>query len=165
MNSDFPVERLQPSLLNRLKSDETSSGNGSKDSVWTMKPLRTALLEDLELLFNSTAKNASHEIYEYELAAKSVYNFGLPGLAGVFDFRYHPEAVAAMLHDAIEAFEPRVVPGSLTVTAQADDNGTGELRMEISCNFCPLPTAESLFVHAVLDMESGGVKILGRFDE
>lgn len=164
MNEPVPIERLQPSLLDRLMSDDPKGADGHEDRVWSGSKLRTALLRDLEFLLNTTAAHSREELHRTNYASRSIVNYGLPSLAGMFVFQRHPDTLANMIQKAIVAFEPRILRDSLDVRATTDESGTGEVSIEISCEYCPLPMAESLLVRAVLDMETGAIQVKGRSD-
>lgn len=163
MGSSQIVERLQPSLLDRLISEDPTGPDTYEEQVWSSNKLRGALLRDLEFLLNTSCAHAREAIHKYPHASRSLLNFGIPSLSGQFAFQREPDALASMIHAAIEAFEPRIVRESLSVVADVEEsNKTGEAVIEITCEFCPLPMAEALFVRAVLDVENGGIQLKGR---
>jgi type VI secretion system protein ImpF len=157
------IERLQPSLLDRLISEDPQGPDTYEEQVWSSNKLRAALLRDLEFLLNTSCAHAREPIHQYPHAAHSLLNFGIPSLSGQFAFQREPDALASMIHAAIVAFEPRILRESLSVVADVEESSkTGEAVIEITCEFCPLPMAEALFVRAVLDVENGGIQLKGR---
>lgn len=143
---EFPVEFLQPSLFDRLKRSEP-------DEPWrplSMTQLRAALYRDLETLFNTSAANSDDPIWNFPLASRSVLNYGVPPVVGQLAFARRPQTLELTLHRAVDAFEPRIIPGSLSVRGvQAPGGDAASLSdpvFEIVGEFCPLPNPESMMI-------------------
>ncbi|MDX2114718.1 MAG: type VI secretion system baseplate subunit TssE [Planctomycetota bacterium] len=170
----IPIEQLQPSLLDRLVSDDPRGVDSPEDRSWSSTRLAAALLRDLELLLNTSRPRERERMASFPHAAGSIVNYGLPALAGTFAVTRNPDYLAEVIREAIERFEPRIIPESLVVRAIAresedsgDDSGGSassgpeSLMFEVECEFCPLPTPHAMFVRAVFDPDSGAIQLRG----
>lgn len=167
MSLGLPVEHLQPSLLDRLVSDDPRGSDGIEERVWSRDRLRASLLRDLELLLNTTCARSREGVHRHARASRSIMNFGLPALAGMYAVKRDPEMLAEMVRDAVNAFEPRVLEETLGVRPRtvADEEGIDEVSIEIEGEFCPLPAPELLFVQAMLEADSGAFRLKDRANE
>lgn len=107
-------ERLQPSLLDRLVDlapDEKREGDDKR--TLTRQALRAAVLRDLSWLFNATG--AALDERRWPQAARSVLNYGLPMLSGQFTSSIQRVGTEQALKNAIQLFEPRILPRTLEV--------------------------------------------------
>lgn len=150
-------ERLQPSLLDRLTDDEPNVRVESREKrVMSMRNLRAAVIRDLEWLLNAGSRPLGDELHSYPLAGRSTLNFGMPDLTGLSASGVSPAQVERLVLGAIAAFEPRIVPGTMSVSAVAgEDSLSNHIAFEIAGELCPLPMPEALFVRTELDLESG----------
>ena len=154
------TDKLQPSLLDRLRDDEPKSTQESRDRrVMSMRQLREAVLRDLSWLLNSGCHPLDDEIYEFPLVARSTVNFGMPDLTGRTASNVTPSRLEQMVQDAVAAFEPRILRKTLGVHAVAMAAGRrgsagNTVGFEISGELCPLPMPEALFLRTQLDLET-----------
>jgi type VI secretion system protein ImpF len=158
-------DKLQPALLDRLTDDEPGNRTESREKrVMSMRQLRAAVLRDLAFLLNAPCRPDGDEIYEYPLVAKSVLNYGKPDLAGLSASGVTSDRLERMVHDAILAFEPRIMAAGLTIRAVDVTDGTGRqtLGIEISGELCPLPMPEAVFLRTTMDLETGEVDVKER---
>src|SRR4029450_6680198 len=113
-------DALQPALLDRLTDhDPTRKVEGRDERVLSRAQLRASVLRDLTWLFNSTNLASSGDLTAYPLAARraatSPRNYGLPPLAGNPVASLDLHEVERILKEAIQRFEPRILPDSLKV--------------------------------------------------
>lgn len=151
-----PIERLQPCLLDRLTDDEPDKREESRvQRVVSLQKYRRGVLRDLEWLFNSTAYlrlegAEAFELKQYPEAFRSVINYGTRQLCGLT--APDMERLQEELAEAIQTFEPRITPRSLTIRADLDRNMVAfELEGELWAN--PLP--EHLHLRTTVDIETG----------
>lgn len=152
-----PQERLQPCLLDRLSDDERTSEQESRDRrVISLRQLRQAVLRDLAWLLNSSSHMNAQEVEEFPDAGKSVLNYGIPDLCGLTASGINPAEVQRMIRDAVLRYEPRILPGSLRVTAGARDAVTqNAISFEIQGELWAQPTPEPLYLRTEVDLETG----------
>ena len=156
-------DALQPALLDRLTDhDPTRKVEGRDERVLSRAQLRASVLRDLSWLFNSTNLASSVDLTAYPLAAQSTLNYGLSSLAG------HPVAslelheVERILKEAIERFEPRILPHSLTVKGVAASDPMGHhnvISFEISGELWAQPYPVDLLIKTDMNLESGEVRV------
>lgn len=159
------TERLQPALLDRLIDDDPKNTQESRDRrILSMRQLRAAVLRDLSWLLNTPARTPDDEIHDYPLVAKSVLNFGLPSMAGLTASSLRAARLETAIRDAVDAFEPRMVPGTLHVKVGGEDDQSAHhtLVFEISGEICPLPIPDALYVRTELDLETGHCELKER---
>ena len=160
------TERLQPALLDRLTDDDPKNQQESRDRrLLSMRQLRGAVLRDLSWLLNTPCRPQEDEIYEFPLVVKSVLNYGLPSMAGLSASSVRSARLEVAIREAIESFEPRVVPGTLRVQiggGRDEDEAHRALSFEISGEICPLPVPEALYVRTELDLETGRCELKER---
>jgi type VI secretion system protein ImpF len=162
------LDKLQPSLLDRLTDDEPDSKVESREKrVMSMRQLRSAVLRDLSWLLNAGNNPVSSEIYDFPLVAKSVVNYGMPDMTGLAASGLSAAQLEQMVLDAILAFETRIVSNTLTVRIKSLDEPGGSptagnrVGFEISGELCPLPMPEALFVRTEVDLETGQYDVKG----
>lgn len=155
------LERLQPSLLDRLTDDAPDEYAESRDRrVLSMRALRQAVLRDLSWLFNTT--NLASAIVDFPHVGKSVVNFGMPDITGKSLSGLRLEDIERSLRQAIWDFEPRIIRHTLLVRAFADHSDRSRhnvIHFEIEADLWAIPYPERLYLKTELDLESGSVRI------
>lgn len=155
-------DRLQPSLLDRLIDDDPGNPHDGPDRRGlTLNQLKASVLRDLAWLLNATSL-LDAEATRHTAAGKSVVNYGLPPLAGHCVSNIDVQALEGFIHQAITAYEPRIVPGTLRVLAQAraDDMNVNALSFEIQGDLWAQPVALPLLLRTELDLESGHMRVV-----
>ena len=148
------TERLQPSLLDRLTDLAPEQRRESLDQqTLTMAQLRRAVLRDLGWLLNATNLDTVEDVPADSLAAASVINFGIPGLAGV-DAQAGP--LELRVAAAIRAFEPRIRSETLKVRARPfeREHGLPALVLEITGELWAVPVPQQLFLETSIELET-----------
>ncbi|HYE63437.1 MAG TPA: type VI secretion system baseplate subunit TssE [Phycisphaerales bacterium] len=159
------ADKLQPSLLDRLRDDAPKERQESRDRrVMSMRQLREAVLRDLSWLLNSGCHPLDDEIYEFPLVARSTVNYGMPDLTGRTASNVTPDKLEQMVLEAVAAFEPRIMRRTLAVKAVSIEGRRGDstgntVGFEISGELCPLPMPEPLYLRTALDLETGRCEI------
>jgi type VI secretion system protein ImpF len=156
-------DALQPALLDRLTDhDPTRKVEGRDERVLSRAQLRASVLRDLTWLFNSTNLASSVDLTAYPLAAQSTLNYGLPSLAGNSVASLELHEVERILKEAIERFEPRILPHSLTVKGIAASDPMGHhnvISFEISGELWGQPYPVDLLIKTDMNLESGEIRI------
>lgn len=159
-----PQERLQPALLDRLIDDEPDKLVESREArLITVRRLRTAVLRDLEWLFNST-RIADSELDDAEFpeAARSTLAYGLPALAGNTASGMDVGLLESRIHAAIIQFEPRLVQSTLRVQALVSGKSMdhhNQIQVEIRGSLWSVPVPIEILLRTNLDLESGEIRI------
>jgi type VI secretion system protein ImpF len=158
----MPLERLQPSLLDRLTDDEPAQLRESRDKrFFSVRRLRDCVLRDLGWLLNATDGHCGAQIEAYEAAARSTLNYGIPDLAGVSASTVDGDELARRVRRAIVQFEPRILPQTLSVRVATHDGDTGAntLTMQIEGELWAVPAPLRILVNTSIDLESGRVVV------
>ena len=157
------LERLQPSLLDRLSDDNIEQVVEPRDQrILSRRGLRKAVLRDLGWLLNSTSLGSFRDLSEWPLAGQSVVNFGLPDLAGKTAAGLDRDALGRRICQAIRDFEPRILRDSLLVmpVAPADmPTSPNQMAFEIHGELWGQPLPERLYLKTELDLEAGEARI------
>ncbi|MBZ0171480.1 MAG: type VI secretion system baseplate subunit TssE [Phycisphaerales bacterium] len=153
-----PTERLQPCLLDRLTDDEPDKSAESREKrVFSTRQMRSAVLRDLNWLLNTAQKMGPQEEAETPEVCTSVINFGVPDLCGVTSGGIDIVALERTITRAIRAYEPRIRPGTLRVTArvrEAEMSGNA-LTFEVRGDLWAQPIPEPMFIRTEIDLETG----------
>jgi type VI secretion system protein ImpF len=154
--------RLQPSLLDRLTDDHPGERLEPEDRrVMSRSQLRQAVLRDLAALFNSVQPLGT-QADPHPAAAASVLNFGLPPLSGQLASTLDISVLEGFIRQAIERFEPRILPETLVVRALEaasvlDTHNV--IEFEISGHLWSQPMPLEVLLRTQLDLEAGQVAV------
>jgi len=153
-----PSERLQPCLLDRLTDDRPREVKESRDQrIVSLRRYRTAVLRDLDWLLNTSARSSTEEFSEFGEVARSVLNYGIPDLCGLTASGLVPKEFERQLMEALRNFEPRILPGSLSIHINAgygmmDHNA---ITFEIRGDLWARPTPDPLYLPGEVDLDTG----------
>lgn len=153
-------ERLQPSLLDRLRDDEPENTSESvSQRVLTVQQLRRSVQRDLGWLLNATNLGAAVE--GYSEVRHSVLNYGIPDLAGYTLSSVDADVLEKAILRAFEDFEPRLIRNSIRLSAQMDETSMGHntLVLLIECDLWAFPTPLELLLRTKLNFETGDVEL------
>lgn len=157
-----PQERLQPSLLDRLTDENPQSGVESRDQrMISWQRLRDAIRRDLAWLLNCVHLEATEDLSNWPLVARSTLNYGLPETSGVPLANINVEMLQKRVRQAILDFEPRLVRGKLSVTIEKRDvlMSRNSLVFLIEGEMWAQPVPQSIFVRTEFDLETGVVRL------
>jgi len=155
-------DTLQPALLERLTDpDPGRTVEGRDERVVSRAQLRAAVLRDLSWLFNTTNLTADVDLAKYPLVAGSTLNYGLTALSGRPVSTLDLPELERVLKEAIERFEPRILPGTLSVRAIAADPLAHHnvVTLEITGQLWSQPYPLELLLKTDMDLESGEMRI------
>ncbi len=187
MAEPIPPELLQPCLLDRLTDDEPARTEESRrERVVSYKKYRDGVLRDLEWLLNTEGfvrpesmdyllkvqrqrfdredQRPAVDLRDYPEAYHSVLNYGLKQFWGLTE--REKDHLQDELCDAIQMFEPRILPGTLKVELlnPNEQSGSKENRDHLDSNLVTLviagelwanPLPEQLNVKTTVDLEVG----------
>jgi type VI secretion system protein ImpF len=150
-------ERLQPSLLDRLRDDEPGKKIESRDKrVLTPRKLRECVKRDLTWLLNTGNLSEVEDLSDMPLVAKSVLNYGLPELTGITASGADVTAIERQLRQAILDYEPRILKNTLRVkVVTSEEMSHNALAFEIYCDVWADPVPERLYLKTEVDLETG----------
>ena len=154
-------ERLQPSLLERLRDDEPGKTQESRDKrILSMSKLRESLKRDLAWLLNTSNLSDVQDLSEYPLVEASVLNYGMPDLTGITASGVDVVVIERRLRQAILTFEPRIVKNTLHVNVVTSAGmAPNSIAFEIKCDMWSEPVPERLYLKTEVDLENGGVHV------
>jgi type VI secretion system protein ImpF len=163
MSELTPQERLQPALLDRLTDEEPANRHETREQrVMSKGRLRQAVLRDLAWLFNATRLETETQLARAPDVRRSVVNFGMPPLSGRALSSLDLPELERAIRQAIEDFEPRVLPDTLQVTALVDNgdlNHHNVIGVEIRGQLWAQPVPLELLVRTEIDLETGQVEL------
>lgn len=162
-----PVDRLQPCLLDRLTDDRPDSTKESRDQrVISLARYRRAVLRDIEWLLNTSRHPGREGLAEFTDAARSVVDFGVPDLCGTTPSGLNPVELEEEIVQALLWFEPRILPGSLSVHVgvKPESMGHNTVSLEIRGELWAQPMPDVLYVKTDVDLETGWFGVTDRPD-
>lgn len=154
-------ERLQPSLLDRLRDDAPQErSEPPTERVITLAQLRRSVQRDIGWLFN--ASNLGDAVSGYPEVERSALNYGIPDLAGFTVSSLDVGVLEKAIQQALENFEPRLVKNTIRLRAELDpDRMThNTLIILIECELWAFPAPIELLLRTELDFESGDVTVI-----
>jgi type VI secretion system protein ImpF len=159
----LPHDRLQPSLLDRLTDDEPGKRQETPDArTLSKRRLRQVVLRDLAWLFNTTRLDAQTDLSGAPHVRGSVLNFGLPALSGRGASSLDVTELTRGIREAIEFFEPRIIPSTLRVTTlmePGDLDHHNVIGVEIQGQLWAQPVPLDFLARTEFDLENGHVRL------
>lgn len=155
-------DRLQPSLLDRLRDDEPDKTRESREQrVLTMKKLRASVVRDLNWLFNCTHLESLQSLKDYSWVAHSVINYGLPDLVGHSVSNTDVPEMEQCLRQVIWDYEPRILHDTvkLKVNVSPEQMNRNALRFDIEGDLWAQPMPLKLYLKTEVDMETGDFSV------
>jgi type VI secretion system protein ImpF len=153
-----PEDRLQPCLLDRLTDDDPKSQKESRDQrVISMRKYRAGVLRDLEWLLNSRSP-VFHGIFDdFDQMSDSVLGYGIESLCGQVLSSVKSVEIESMIIKAIKAFEPRILPNTLSVKIKFESDAASHnaVTLEIKGDLWAEPMTDTLYVKTEIDLETG----------
>lgn len=155
------IERLQPSLLDRLTDLAPESLTESRDDrVIDLRRLRDIIRRDLTFLLNTPDASRIIDPEVYPQAARSVMNYGVREVYGDFSTRERALQIRASIRQAIEMFEPRIKAGTLEVTQRQDEKVPQTVVVfDIRADMWAQPVPMELYLRSEVDVTTGHVAL------
>ncbi|MBF0235537.1 MAG: type VI secretion system baseplate subunit TssE [Desulfamplus sp.] len=151
-------EKILPSFIDRLTDHYPKAQKESREHrVLTIHKYRDSVLRDIGELLNNTAHPAEEEFEEFNYVKKSVLNYGIRSLSGVWVSDRNAENIINQIRDAIIYFEPRIISRSLQVNIlpkSVSQNNT-IMNLEITGELWTEPVPEKLYIKTEIDLETG----------
>ena len=151
-------EKLQPCLLDRLTDDEPNKQQEHRSQrVMSLRRYRHAVLRDLAWLLNTYSNAEQGGLDEFAELPSSVLNYGVQNATGSSATSLDADEMRYRFSEAIKRFEPRVIPGSISVimTMDPEEMNNRSVRFEIRGDLWAQPIPESLYIRTDLDLETG----------
>jgi len=158
----FPKVRYLPSLFDRLRDNDPRKRHEHPDAhTPSAVSMQRLIQRDLALLLSTCNLGAAIDATRHPHAARSAVNYGLPPLPGSLRASHSPAAVEKLVRDAIVAFEPRLIPESLSVRV-LPPKGLGAynviyLEIKALMHWSPYPL--EFLARSVYDLESSHASI------
>lgn len=154
------TDRLQPSLLDRLTDDAPHDRSEGRDRrVIDMRRLRDIVRRDLGWLLNTTNKEDAWPLDELPNVATSTLNFGMMELSGKRAAEATARALERSIREAIETFEPRIIPSTLQVSLTRGVERRATLAFDIHGEIWGYPLPLEIYMRTELDVASGDIKV------
>jgi type VI secretion system protein ImpF len=159
----LPLDRLQPALLDRLQDNTPDQRTETREArVLTRTQLREAVLRDISWLLNATRPPRRDGLAAWPEVDSSVINYGMPSFAGETVASIAIDSIERAIRDALLRFEPRIIPGSLKVEAELQDDildWYNVVNVRISVQIWAQPVPMELLLRTELNLESGQVDV------
>lgn len=155
-------ERLQPSLLDRLTDKSpTDTKDSAAERYIDVRRLRDIILRDLGWLLNTANNEDFIDPALYPHAARSTLNFGISDIAGRKVLQTDARTLESSIKEAIYALEPRIIPGTLEVTAAkaTPEAADSQITMDIRGELWATPVPLELYLRTRLDVADGDLVI------
>lgn len=155
------VERLQPSLLDRLTdANPESQVEGRNDRVIDLTRLREIIKRDLSWLLNTNNQETEIDAQQFPQVTRSVLNYGVREVAGDFSTDQRAQMIRSSIQRAIEQFEPRIMDGSLDVELESSDAGNGTIvTFNIRADMWAQPLPLELYLRSEIDVTTGELRL------
>ncbi|MEO9516458.1 MAG: type VI secretion system baseplate subunit TssE [Paracoccaceae bacterium] len=151
------IERLQPSLLDRLTDNESDQiTERREDRVIDVRELREIIQRDLGWLLNTNNAETIIDAEVYPNIATSVLNYGVRDVTGDYSNMNKAEAIRRAISEAIETFEPRILPGSVEVEMRLGKDASGAIiQYDIHADMWAQPLPMELYLRSEVDVTTG----------
>ena len=155
------IERLQPSLLDRLTDLQPSDRTEARDArVIDIRRLREIVQRDLSHLLNTTNAHRDIDADLFPHAAQSTLNYGVREVAGDYTTAERAEVIRRSILEAIERYEPRIRSGSARVNFySADLTRTTILSFDIHAEMWAEPVPLELYLRSEVDVSTGDITL------
>lgn len=157
------AEKLQPSLLDRLRDDEVDKTLESRaERIISSRKLRDYATRDLSWLLNTARLSIHQDLSHTPEVESSVINYGVSSLSGTSINRDQLRPIELEVKKAIINFEPRIDAKSLSVKVffNTEEMGKNALIFEIEGELWGNPMPTNLFLKTEIDLETGSVNVM-----
>jgi type VI secretion system protein ImpF len=127
--------------------------------VISMRQLRESVLRDLAWLLSTASYDTNRSLSAWPEVERSVFNFGLPSIAGLGFASFDAAAAAARLQRAIETFEPRLAHVQVVSETESGSMDRNALVFRVEAELWGQPTPQRLLLRTQIDIESADVVI------
>lgn len=161
MADNLLVERLQPSLLDRLTDDAPTEKQETRaNRAIDISRLREIIKRDLAWLLNTNSIESSLDTKRFPNVARSVLNYGVREVAGEYSTSERAEMIRKSILKAISLHEPRIISGSCAVELRTEENkGETQIAFDIHADMWAQPVPLELYLRSKVDVTSGEVTL------
>lgn len=161
MSDHTLTERLQPSLLDRLSDDDPGNPKETRDSrVIDLRRLREIIQRDLSWLLNTFDNSSLVDPDTYPNVVKSVLTYGVREVAGEYTSQQRAVLIRESIKRAIERFEPRIIPGTLSVLLREGEGlGRAVVTFDIAAEMWAQPLPMELYLRSQVDITTGELRL------
>lgn len=155
------TERIQPCLLDRLTDNAPERREeATHERVMSLSRYREGVLRDLRWLLSTSRHGDDEDLQFYPEMRTSTLNYGIRSLCGRLAEGLSPSELEREIAAAVEAFEPRIMPGSMSVEVKesARTKAKNELVIEIRGELWARPMPEEFLLRTEIDLETGEIK-------
>lgn len=159
--SILSAEKIFPCLLDRLTDDHAEVKKDASPGMRgiTLARYREGFLRDLRWLLNAKCHLPSEGLGEYPQVERSVFNFGMPDPSGRSLREMDLAEIEQQIREAIECFEPRILPETLEVNVVAEGDTSRSMPntvvFEIRGALWASPLPEQFHVKTEINLENG----------
>lgn len=153
-----PLERLQPSLLDRLTDDEPSQQTESRERrIISINQLKKLVQRDISWLLNTRNLETVENLSRYPEVQKSVLNYGILDLAGIPTSSFDELRIERALVKSFRQFESRLLPNSIKLKAKInqDEMNANAITFELMADMWAQPMPLQLYIETDVDLENG----------
>ena len=155
------IERLQPSLLDRLTDLEPNQKSESKDArVIDILRLRDIIRRDLSWLLNANNQDTVIDADVYPHVSNSVLNYGVRDVAGDYSTSVRVEDIRKAISRAVTLFEPRIREGTLEVLLRESEGSSASVvDFDIRADMWAQPLPMELYLRSQVDLTTGHLSL------
>lgn len=156
------IERLQPSLLDRLTDNDPDNATEGRDArVIDLTRLREIVRRDLSWLLNANSLDTVLDEQATPHAVNSTVNYGIQDTSGDFATGHRAEAVRRAIVRAIARFEPRIIAGTLAVemVPPPADRKRPVVDFDIQAELWAQPLPMELYLRSQIDLTTGALSL------
>lgn len=147
---------LRDEAGNRIIASRMATGR----SAITERMLRREVSRDLEGLLNTIALESTLDLYGCDYVRKSVINFGLPDITHRHIDDHSVNEIADELQTVLTHFEPRLVPGSISVSRDTTvDTAELKIRFHVHADLSCDPVNVPVEFIADIEVDTGKFRI------
>ncbi len=157
------AEKLQPSLLDRLRDNEVKKTVESRaDRIISSRKLRDYAIRDLSWLLNTARLSIHQDLSETPEVETSVINYGVTSLSGSSINKDQLRSIELEVKRIIINFEPRIDAKSLSVKIfiNTEEMSKHAMIFEIEGELWGNPMPTNLFLKTEIDLETGSVNVI-----
>jgi type VI secretion system protein ImpF len=154
----------QPVTVSRLadvvaRSIPNLNPEPAAQRVVSMRQLRESVLRDLGWLLATSSYDSDRSLAAWPEVERSVFNYGLPSIAGRGISNFDADAAATRLQKAVEAFEPRLAHVHVVSEVQAGNMDRNALVFRVEAELWGQPMPQRMLLRTQIDVESADVMI------
>ena len=132
---------------------------GLDRQLFTMKRLRDSVFRDLEWLMNANSAESTEDLEAFPEVRRSVYNFGLPNLAGKPMSSIDVESLSRQVAAAISFFEPRLTGVRVTPDQRSSGSASFALAFQVEADLWGQPLPQHIVIRTSIDLDTGVVSV------